>query len=368
MLINNKIMIKEDIMNNNTKMYNVIGMLFLFDMKDSTKTVHESDKVEQNIYYNTIKATVDSIITNIGDKVLSIKSVGDGYYIYSEKPDDSLLLYMELTKAVSAFVYKNTKLQIRCGASFGPITLIGDLPTELQGDLANITSRCCSNVDIGELVITDTLYNMIRSSTSISHFNLETIQLEKSNCKGCKDIKMWSIKKKVFDKFMGNFEIDKENKMDREDKLGLSRPFILGVNLLYLGQKIESMLDIKFFRVKGGKLAFDYHTEEIDINYSETESLLTISEKFKVGGKDNNSLIQGLEWINNELYYLDINHQIQQEITEFIKYLNLNYIESINSPTYINYNDTQILYKKLSKWREEILNSLKNEFYEPRKL
>lgn len=172
-------------------------MVFLFDVKDSTRSVHDSNGVEQDIYYGIIEQTMNSIIASIGDKVLCIKSTGDGYYLYSEKSNDSLLLFMELNKAFGEIQHKNTKFQIRCGAGFGNITLKGDPPTDLQGDLANIVSRCCSNAKIGELVINDMLHNLISSSTYISHFNIETEYLEKSNCKGCENIKMWVIKKRA---------------------------------------------------------------------------------------------------------------------------------------------------------------------------
>ncbi len=175
------------------------GMLFLFDAKDSTKSVHESDDVEQNIYYDLIKMPVKNVLINLeslGHDIQNIKSTtGDGVYLFSKNPEDVLLLYMELTKAFMTAKFKNDNIKIRCGAGYGNINLIGEPPNELQGDLANVVSRCCSNSNSDELVITDTLYNLIKSSTLIEHLNIEIEEMKEIYAKGCEDLKLYKLKK-----------------------------------------------------------------------------------------------------------------------------------------------------------------------------
>lgn len=176
---------------------NARGMLFLFDVQDSTQKVHDSNRVEQQIFYGLLETTVQSVLTNIDADVTMIKSTGDGYYLFSEDPDACLLLFMELDRAFESVNYRNRPLLIRCGAGFGSITLVGDPIKDLRGDLANVVSRCCSSSDVREMIITDTLHNLLAGSTMISNFDLSLTRIERpQSAKGCENVVMWKVKKK----------------------------------------------------------------------------------------------------------------------------------------------------------------------------
>jgi len=81
-------------------------------------------------------------------------------------------------------------------ACYGRIGIIKK-PSDIRGDLANVVARCCANAEINELVITETLYSLISTSTMISNLDILLTQLLDVNAKGCEDVKMWLVKKKL---------------------------------------------------------------------------------------------------------------------------------------------------------------------------
>jgi class 3 adenylate cyclase len=173
-------------------MENVITMAFLFDVADSTKKVHSANRVEQKIFYGLIESAVNSVLKVLPKGIRIIKSTGDGYYICSPEPDHSILLFVELSNAFESVKYKDEPIHIKCGASYGNTFLSNN---EITGDLPNVVARCCSNALKGELVITETLKNLIADSTYINNYSLSLEPLTVTRSKGCEDVKMWKLKK-----------------------------------------------------------------------------------------------------------------------------------------------------------------------------
>lgn len=172
-------------------------MLFLFDVRDSTRMVHKANRVEQEIFYRQLEGTLASVVANIRADITIVKSTGDGYYMVSDDPDACLLLYVELTGAFESIKYKDAPLEIRCGAGYDFLSFVGDPPTDIRGDLANVTARCCSNAETDELIVTETLHSLVSSSTLVTRLGLISEKMETPHAKGCEDIGMWRYKKKL---------------------------------------------------------------------------------------------------------------------------------------------------------------------------
>lgn len=139
--------------------------------------------------------------------------------------------------------------------------------------------------------------------------------------------------------------------------------YYLGAHIQYLKHAVWSVLNIEKFDFEGGNFDFNVGTSYIDINFNAAESTLTVWGKFKVRGSD--GVIYSLELINRRLIDLDILPQIRNEVKEWINYLNKNYVDPIEPPAFISYNDVQNLADSIDKWISLIYTCLDNDFYEP---
>jgi adenine C2-methylase RlmN of 23S rRNA A2503 and tRNA A37/class 3 adenylate cyclase len=165
-------------------------LVFLYDVKDSVRSTHSATESQQQTFYNLLKGAAETSVKQAPDCSV-IKSTGDGHYIVGAEPEKCLLLFLELNHVIREFLFQQKNIEIRCGASFGPISLNDNL-SDLSGDTANIVARCCSAANPGELVITETLYSLIRNSSLLNHCNL-TVGAISCTPKGCEDVRLFKI-------------------------------------------------------------------------------------------------------------------------------------------------------------------------------
>jgi len=169
-------------------------LVFLFDVKGSVSSTHTSTHGQQEAYYGLLKQVSECAVRSVGRSLQIVKSTGDGYYIVGPEPEACLQLFVELNHVARQFLFKDKAIEIRCGAHFGAITLVSEPPADLQGDGANVAARCCSNADAGELVVTSTLFDLIRNNSLLQLLHLDLEDVERPKAKGCEDVQMRRIK------------------------------------------------------------------------------------------------------------------------------------------------------------------------------
>jgi tetratricopeptide (TPR) repeat protein len=175
------------------------GVLFLFDVKGSTEIVNACNEPGQKIFYDHITTIVKNTIDSINidtTRVSIVQSTGDGYYLFSEDAEISILLFLALINNFSIYQFNGRLIQIRCGATYGKVHIDTNSLQKLSGDLANLTARVCAKADINELIINNSLYELIKSNLLISLIDLEINNLNLKDLKGIGKVHLWSIRKK----------------------------------------------------------------------------------------------------------------------------------------------------------------------------
>lgn len=161
------------------------GMLFLFDVVNSSERASKSEDIANSIFYQKISIIVKKIADELNKKyrygVQIEQNTGDGCYIFSEEPECCLELWILLHRQ-----FANEQLTVRCGAAYGKVHITKQ---NIGSHLANIVSRCCSFLNNeNNLVITTELYNLIKDS-SLFHTVAPIIRrIDNPKLKGCVDV------------------------------------------------------------------------------------------------------------------------------------------------------------------------------------
>lgn len=161
------------------------GMLFLFDVVNSSERASKSEDIANSIFYQKISIIVKNIVAELNNKyrygVQLEQNTGDGCYIFSEEPECCLELWILLHRQ-----FANEQITIRCGAAYGKVHITKQ---NIGSHLANIVSRCCSfSNNENNLIITTELYSLIKDS-SLFHTVAPSInRIDNPNLKGCVDI------------------------------------------------------------------------------------------------------------------------------------------------------------------------------------
>ncbi len=162
-----------------------IGMLFLFDVVNSSAIASKEEQLRNRIFYDKIRLITNNVVEEICRKQNSridiIQTTGDGYYLFSDDVEVTIHLWLLLVRMFSL-----EKIQIRCGAGYGRVSFNGE---NIGSHLGNIVARCCSICDSpGELVITDMLYNLIKDSSYYRSMSPKVVPIDKPNLKGCEEV------------------------------------------------------------------------------------------------------------------------------------------------------------------------------------
>ena len=162
-----------------------IGMLFLFDVVNSSTIAAKEEQLRNHIFYKKITLITENVVDEINDKQNSetsiIQNTGDGAYLFSKDVDIAMHLW---TLLVRQFSFEG--IQIHCGAGYGHVSLNGE---NTGSHLGNVVDRCCSVCDSpGELIITDMLYNLIKDSSYYRSISPKVVPIDKPNLKGCTDV------------------------------------------------------------------------------------------------------------------------------------------------------------------------------------
>ena len=162
-----------------------VGMLFLFDVVNSSGIASKEEQLGNAIFYEMIKVITNNIVKEINSKykneVIIIQNTGDGYYLFSQEVDVAIYLWILLVRQFS-----HLNISIHCGASYGHVQINGE---NTGSHLGNIVARCCSfGVDPGELVITEGLYDLIKDCSYYRSIAPKEIKVDNPNLKGCEDI------------------------------------------------------------------------------------------------------------------------------------------------------------------------------------
>lgn len=164
-----------------------IGMLFLFDIVNSSKLVSKSDTLSDNIFYDKIRLITKNVVQELNRKysydIEIAQSTGDGYYFFCNDPVCCLDLWIML-----CHYFNNEKITIRCGASYGYVNINEE---NIGSKLANIVDRCCNySNNENRLIITSNLYSLVKDSSLFVLKKTNTIinQINKPNFKGCDEI------------------------------------------------------------------------------------------------------------------------------------------------------------------------------------
>lgn len=169
-----------------------IGMLFLFDIVNSSERASTSENLTNKIFYEKIDVIVKNIIAEINQtyryNVSSVQNTGDGFYIFSKVPECCLHLWIMLCQQ-----FANEQVGIRCGAAYGKVNLNG---TIVGSHLANVVTRCCNySDDENSLVVTPELYSLIEDSSFFSALSLNVTCVNRPYLKGCTNVeKIFQIK------------------------------------------------------------------------------------------------------------------------------------------------------------------------------
>lgn len=163
------------------------GMLFLFDVVNSTEKASKSDNITNSIFYQKIAIIAKSVVDDLNKKyrygVQLEQNTGDGCFIFSEEPECCLELWNLLSCQ-----FKNEHITIRCGAAYGRVSITNQ---NIGSNLANIVSRCCKYLNNeNNLVITRDLYNLIKDDSIIHTIHPEISPIENPKLKGCSEIDM----------------------------------------------------------------------------------------------------------------------------------------------------------------------------------
>ena len=175
----------KDLLPLNQKKEEKTGMLFLFDVIDSTKTASKEEHLRNSIVFQKISMITGRIVEEINDKqkkeTIVIQNTGDGSYLFSEEFEIALHLWILLVQQFSL-----EGIQIRCGAGYGRVLINGE---NTGSHLGNIVARCCQFCSsAGELVITDILYGLLKDSSYFRAILPKVNPIDRPNLKGCEDI------------------------------------------------------------------------------------------------------------------------------------------------------------------------------------
>lgn len=168
------------------------GMLFLFDVVNSSTIASKEEQLRNRIFYKKITLITESVINEINNKYKSetfkIQSTGDGYYLFSEEVEIAIHLWILLVRQ-----FLNDGLNIRCGAGYGNVQIHGD---NTGSHLGNVVARCCGFSDnASELIITDLLYNLVKDNSYYRSIAPKVEEIDNPNLKGCGDItKIYRLK------------------------------------------------------------------------------------------------------------------------------------------------------------------------------
>ncbi|MDE6019647.1 MAG: hypothetical protein K2H01_01440 [Ruminococcus sp.] len=161
------------------------GMLFLFDVVNSSERASKSEDIANSIFYQKISIIVKNVADELNKKyrygVQIEQNTGDGCYIFSEEPECCLELWILLHRQ-----FANELLIIRCGAAYGKVHITKQ---NIGSHLANIVSRCCgfSNNE-NNLIITTELYNLIKDSSLFHTVAPNISRIDNPNLKGCVNV------------------------------------------------------------------------------------------------------------------------------------------------------------------------------------
>lgn len=161
------------------------GMLFLFDVVNSSERASRSEDIANSIFYQKINIIAKNIVDELNNKyrygVQLEQNTGDGCYIFSEEPECCLELWTLLHRQ-----FANEQITIRCGAAYGKVHITKQ---NIGSHLANIVSRCCGFLNNeNNLVITSELYSLIKDSNLFHTVAPSISRIDNPNLKGCIDI------------------------------------------------------------------------------------------------------------------------------------------------------------------------------------
>ena len=172
---------------------NDYGMLFLFDICNSTEIADSNSDIDTSLFYANIQLITNVVVSELNsiyiEKTVICQSTGDGFYLYCKEPLRCIDLWKLLTHT-----FKKQRLEIKCGASFGKVTINGP---SIGCHIGNIVNRCCAfSKEGGVLCITSTLHDLIGRSDKLSSPEISITLIEKPELKGLKDTNVYLIESK----------------------------------------------------------------------------------------------------------------------------------------------------------------------------
>lgn len=216
-----------DIIDKNTGMkMNEMGMLFLFDVVNSTQYTAKEGNVQNSIFYGQIINVVEKIVDNFNytykDELFIGQNTGDGCYIFCKNPEVCIRLWISLCDNFS----KNG-IQIRCGAGYGYVALNSK---NIGSDLGNRVSRCCSfSKRPGVLTVTCELFEHLKCTELYRAINPIEEFIEQPDLKGYPDLKVYKLSRTENVKTRGveNLDSDLWDKEIKEQKTFIGRNLVV---------------------------------------------------------------------------------------------------------------------------------------------